>query len=423
MNILLKRLSRLFTILFLLTLCGCGATPATDTKPESSHVNLESASAYSGSAFTCSGSASACSGSAISSETTATPSAIMDPERRKQVRLEINSDSQNKILIPDPATITEDVVKISLQTEAEDDDDIWNYETDEEFTAKCKNRYGADLSFAGLGDNVMVSSYVVGNMTDPDSKVKNCLALFVHDIFETEQEKNYFLVLDYGQGNYYLMPTEFFLRYWDEWDKLQVRDMTGDGTQELVIATIHNKWVDVGVYRCDVQNHSMVTLFTTIDDPEEEVFDLDFGLKAHLEDNYKVVLEFPEINYSKTISMIDEGGYSRKELQAGSEYRNGGYNFVALWKNGKLQKKKVDSDTVDLYSLNHVDYPTEKSGKPQLELVRDLIVGHSSAGIGSMHFFLQYDPDQDRLTLKKVKYVDEKQAEKEWKTFEEWKEE
>lgn len=269
----------------------------------------------------------------------------------------------------------------------------------------------------------MVSSYVVGNLTDPDSKIKNCLALFVHENPETEQEKNYFLVLDYGQGSYYLTETAFFLRDWGRWDTLQVRDMTGDGAQELVIATVHNKWVDVEVYRCDIQSHTLISLFTTLDDSEDEIFDLDFGLNAHLEDEYKVVLEFPEINYSKTISMIEEGGYSIEELQVGSEDRYGGINFVALWKDGKLQKKKVDSDTVDLYSLLHVDYPIGKSGKPQLELVRDLIVGHRSDGIGNMHFFLQYDPAQDRLILKKVKYLDEKQAQKEWETFEEWDEE
>lgn len=408
MNAILKRLPRLFTILFLLTLCGCGATPATDTNPASQL------------------SASASSGSAISPETTADSSATMVSERRKQVQLEIDSNSQNKILIPDPKANTEDVVKISLQTNAEENDALWDYETHEDFIANCQNRYGADLSFAGLGDNVMVSSYTTGNMTDPDSKVENCLALFVHENFETEQEKNYFLVLDYGHGSYYLMPTEFFLRSWLEWDTLQARDMTGDGIQELVIATVHNKWVDVGVYRCDVQNHSLVSLFSTIDDPETE--DEDLGFQAHLEDDYKVVLEFPEINYSKTVSMIHDGGYSQNDLEVGSPDPDDPANdkFVALWKDGKVQKNKVDEDdedTVFLYSLDHVDYSVGKSGKPQLELVRGIFIGHRSEEIGHMHFFLQYNPDQNRLTLKKVKYVNEKQAQKEFKTFDEWKEE
>ena len=411
MNTLLKRLSGLFTILFLLTFCGCGAIPATDAKSESSPSNQLSASAS--------------SGAAISPETTTAPSATMDPERRKQVRLEIDSNSQNKIQIPDPAKNIEDVVKISLQTEAEDDDALWDYETEEDFVTSCQNRYGADLSFAGLGPDVMVSSYVVGNMTDPDSKIKNCLALFVHENPETEQEKDYFLVLDYGQGSYYLTETTFFLRDWGSWDTLQARDLTGDGTQELVISTVHNKWVDVEVYRCDIQNHTLISLFTTHDDSEEEAFDLDFGWKAHLEDDYKVVLEFPEINYSKTVSMIHDGGYSQKNLEVGSpdRYDSDGINFVALWKNGKVQKKKVDSDTVFLYTLDHVDYPTGNSGKPQLELVRGIFVGHRSERIGNMHIFLQYDSAQDRLILKKVKYLDEKQAQKEWKTFEEWAEE
>lgn len=411
MNTILKNLPRLFTLLFLLTLCGCGATPATDTNTENSPVNLLSATAN--------------SESAISSETTADPSATMDPERRKQVQLEISNDSQNKIHIPDPATITEDVVKISLQTEAEDDDDLWDYETDEEFTAKCKNRYGADLSFAGLGQDVMVSSYVVGNMTDPNSNAKNCLALFVHENLKTEQEKNYFLMLDYGQGNYYLTETTYFLHHWSYWVNLETRDLTGDGIQELVVSHIYNKSIDIGIFRCDEQSHTLIPLFSTKDDYDEDKGDfLDrTWFQGHLEDDYKVVLEFSEINYSKTVSMIDDGGYSREQLQVGSKEPYGGINFVALWKDGKLQKKKVDSDTVFLYTLDHVDYPIGKNGKPQLELVRGIFIGHRSECIGNMHTFLQYDPDQDRLILKKVKYVDEKQASKEWKTFEEWAEE
>ncbi len=413
MNILLKRLSRLFTILFLLTLCACGANPVTDINQENSPVSMLSASAS--------------SESAISLETAADSSATMDPERRKQVQLEINSDSQNKILIPDPAKITENVVKISLQTEAEDDDDIWNYETDEEFTTKCQNRYGADLSFAGLGDNVMISSYVVGNMTDPDSNAKNCLVLFVHENLKTEQEKNYFLVLDYGQGNYYLTETPYFLHHWSHWVDLETRDLTGDGIQELVVSHIYNKSIDVGVFRCDEQSHTLIPLFSTKDDYDEDKRDfLDrTWFQGHLEDDYKVVLEFPEINYSKTVSMIDDGGYSREELQVGSSPADDpdGHNFVALWKDGKVQKEKIDSDTVFLYTLDHVDYPIGKNGKPQLELVRSICIGHRSEGIGDMHTFLQYDPDLDRLTLKKVKYVDEKQAEKDWENFDEWDEE
>lgn len=405
----LKRLRGIFSTLLVLTLCGCGGSTATNTNPESSPAHL---------------SISSSSGSAISAETTAVDvSATMESEERKQVRLEINCDSQNKILIPNPAKITGDVVKISLQTEAVEADELWVYETDDEYAANCKNRYGADLSFAGLGNNVMVSSYVVGNMTDPDSDAANCLALFVHENLETDEEKNYFLVLDYGHGSYYLMPTEFFLRGWNHWDVLQVRDMTGDGIQELIMARVNNQCIDVGVYRCNTQDHTLIPLFSTMDAPELE--EKKFGFKAHLEDDYKVVLEFPEIKYSKTVSMIHDGGYSSKSLELGSEGSDDSdiSNFTALWKNGKTQKDKVDKDTVFLYTLDHVDYPFGKSGKPQLELVYGICIGHRSCPIGNMHLFFQYDSKQNCLTLKKANYVNEKQAQKEWKTFNEWKEE
>lgn len=395
-----KLLLLLQVTLLALVLCSCGAIPATETDPASKMAS-----------------------SSMDPKSSNT-SAAMVPKKRKPVSLEIHSSSENKIQIPNPAEVTEETVSIALQTEAEEDE-LYDSDTEDAESSPLNKRYRADLSFAGLGTDTMVSAYTTGNLTDPDSHSKDCLALFVHENPETEQKKNYFLVLDYGNGTYYRTETAFFLHSWGTWVNLAARDLTGDGVQELVVSHIYNRSVEVGVFRCDEPSHRLIPLFSTLDDVTEETDYPDRSwFRGHLEDDYQVVLEFPEIGYSKTVSMIRDGGYPKKALQAGSKATGRATNnVVTLWKEGILQKKQLDKDEDDpvfLYTLDHVDYPTGTSGKPQLELVRAICIRHRAETIGNMHLFLQYDAETDRMIPKKAKYVNAKKAEKEFKTFEEW---
>lgn len=330
----------------------------------------------------------------------------------KQVTLELDIDRKNKISIPDPAKIQGDVVKIKLQKEAGDDEEEYK---DEE--------YRADLSFVGFEKEVYVSSYVTGNMTTPESDASDCLALFVHEkVMETNSsygEKNYFLVLDYGTGTCYKTETEFSLHGFSSWTELKAMDVTGDGTQEVIASHIYNKSVEWGAFRCDEETQKLVDLFSTLDDYKEDHIDRSW-FSGHLIDDYKVVLEFPEIGYSETVSMIEDGGYKEEELQVDHIEAPMEWNPVGLWKDGKLQKKKVNKNTVFLYTLDHVDYVTSEEGNIQIELVRGIYVGHRSEGVGNMHMFLQYDATSDRMVLNRVKYVDEEEKYKEWETFHEW---
>lgn len=334
---------------------------------------------------------------------------------KRQVTLELDIDRKNKISIPDPAKIQGDVVKIKLQKEAGDDEEEYK---DEE--------YRADLSFAGFEKEVFVSSYVTGNMTTPESDASDCLALFVHDtkVMETGSsydEKNYFLVLDYGTGTCYKTETKFFLHNLSWWTELKAMDVTGDGTQEVIASHIYNKSVEWGAFRCDEETHKLVDLFSTLDDYKDDHIDRSW-FSGHPIDDYKVVLEFPEIGYSETVSLIEDGGYKEEDLQVDHIEAPMEWNPVGLWKDGKLQKDKVDEDTVFLYTLDHVDRVTTQEGEIQIELVRGIYVGHRSEGIGNMHMFLQYDAKTDRMILNRVKYVDEEEARKEWETFHEWDE-
>lgn len=322
---------------------------------------------------------------------------------KRQVTLELDMDRKNKIIIPDPAKIQGDVVKIKLQKEAE-----YGEYKDEE--------YLTDLSFAGFEKEVFVSSYVTGNMTTPESDASDCLALFVHeDVEEREHEKNYFLVLDYGMGTYYKTETEFLLDGLDSWTELKAMDVTGDGVQELIASHIYNKSIELGVFRCKEKTQKLVDLFSTLGGRIDRTW-----FSGHPIDDYKVVLEFPVIGYKETVSMIQDGGYEEKELQVDYREYLMEWNPIGLWKDGKLQKNEVDENTVFLYTLDHVDYVKTQEGIPQIELVRGIYVGHRAYGIGNMHMFLQYDAQTDRMVLNRAKYVDEEESQKEWKNFHEW---
>lgn len=330
-------------------------------------------------------------------------------EQRRKVTLELDISSKNQIVIPDPAESHGDVIHIQLQEENEND---------EEDKKVIEKRYRTDLSFAGFSDEVVVSSYAVGHMTGSDLEQSDCLALHVHEnpglryTDEEERAKNYFLVLDYGNGTYYKTKTDFFLHDLSYWTKLECKDLTGDGKQELVVSHAYNKGIEIGVLRCQEQSHELVSLFSTLEDAEENEDYPDRSLfSGHLEDDYKVVLEFKDIEYSKTISMIRDGGYREKDLQLRTaEDPYGESRFVALWEDGKLQEK----GSVFLDTLDAVDFVTDQSGVPQLELMRGICVGHRSEGVGYMHMFLQYDRKSDTMVLKRAEYASDKEEER-WK--------
>lgn len=352
-------------------------------------------------------------GSPQASTSVVSGTAVEATKKHNKVSLELDINSSNKITIPDPAKIQGGVVKIKLQEELKEDD--FEYNEDE-----LLKRYMADLSFAGFENEVIISSYITGNMTNPDSPEADCLALFVHENPGTENKKNYFVVLDYDNGTCYKTDTNFFLHRFSSWTDLKAVDVTGDGKQELMASHIYNKSVEIGIFRCEEKDHRLVNLFSTLDDQEQEDCS---GFTGTLKEDYQVVLEFPEIHYSKEVSMIHDGGFKEKDLQAGSDD-----NMAGFWKNGKLQKDRVETAqeydaAVFLYTLDHAEVTTEKSSDATLlELVRGISVGHRSEQLGNMHMFLQYDQKSDRMILKKAKYVNAKEARKEWNQWDEWKE-
>ena len=357
--------------------------------------------------------------------------------------LNVHVMTEGKVMIPNPADV-EGSVDVYLRKEPDDDIYVENHYGDE-IVPSVYEDFVADLSFLGFDEPVFVSSYVVGNLTKITNSIAHvmtqtkkgikekeikgdCLALFVtagiptvedywEDVANGIDSRSYIVVLDYGEGKAYKAQTYFWLHNIQNWNDLEAVDLTGDGVQELAVQHCYNKTIQYGAYRVNRETEELREIYSTLLSEEAGTYRKEDGFKGTLLDDYKVKLEYPDIGYSETISMIKDAGYKEEELQTEKRmYEDGSYNFVALWKDGILKR----NGTVFLYTMDSVDYIKNKDGSIWVDFAWLLAVDHRSCDIGAMHVYYEYDKAKDTLVLAGAKYVDLKQALKEW---EKWTEE
>ena len=357
--------------------------------------------------------------------------------------LNIHVMKEGKVTIPDPAVV-EGSADVYLRKSPDDDIYVEDHYEDE-IVPSVYEDFVADLSFLGFDEPVFVSSYAVGNLTKATDSIAHvmtqtkkgikekeikgdCLALFVtagiptaedyrKDVVNGIDSRSYIVVLDYGAGKTYKAQTYFLLHNIQNWNDLEAVDLTGDGVQELAIQHCYNKTIQYGAYRVNRETEELREIYSTLLSEEAGRYREEDGFKGTLLDDYKVKLEFPDIGYSETISMIKDAGYKEEELQTEKRmYEDGSYNFVALWKDGTLK----GHGTVFLYTMDSVDYIKNKDGSVWVDFAWTLAVDHRSCDIGTMHVYYEYDKAKDTLVLAGAKYVDLKQTLKEW---EEWTEE
>ena len=351
--------------------------------------------------------------------------------------LNIHVMKEGKVTIPNPADV-EGSADVYLRKSP--DDNI--YDEEDNILQSAYKDFVVDLSFLGFDEPVFVSSYAVGNLTKitdsiahvmtqtkkgiKEKEIKgDCLALFVttgiptaedyrKDVVNGIDSRSYIVVLDYGAGKTYKAQTYFLLHNIQNWNDLEAVDLTGDGVQELAIQHCYNKTIQYGAYRVNRETEELREIYSTLLSEEAGRYREEDGFKGTLLDDYKVKLEFPDIGYSETISMIKDAGYKEEELQTEKRmYEDGSYNFVALWKDGTLK----GHGTVFLYTMDSVDYIKNKDGSVWVDFAWTLAVDHRSCDIGTMHVYYEYDKAKDTLVLAGAKYVNREQAEKEWKEW------
>ena len=351
--------------------------------------------------------------------------------------LNIHVMKEGKVTIPNPADV-EGSADVYLRKSP--DDNI--YDEEDNILQSAYKDFVVDLSFLGFDEPVFVSSYAVGNLTKATDSIAHvmtqtkkgikekeikgdCLALFVtagiptaedyrKDVVNGIDSRSYIVVLDYGAGKTYKAQTYFLLHNIQNWNDLEAVDLTGDGVQELAVQHCYNKTIQYGAYRVNRETEELREIYSTLLSEEAGRYREEDGFKGTLLDDYKVKLEFPDIGYSETISMIKDAGYKEEELQTEKRmYEDGSYNFVALWKDGTLK----GHGTVFLYTMDSVDYIKNKDGSIRVDFAWTVALEHRSCTIGLMHAYFEYDKLKDTLVLAGAKYVNREQAEKEWKEW------
>ena len=338
--------------------------------------------------------------------------------------LNVHVMTEGKVTIPNPADV-EGSADVYLRKSP--DDNI--YDEEDNILQSAYKDFVVDLSFLGFDEPVFVSSYAVGNLTKATDSIAHvmtqtkkgikekeikgdCLALFVtagiptaedyrKDVVNGIDSRSYIVVLDYGAGKTYKAQTYFLLHNIQNWNDLEAVDLTGDGVQELAIQHCYNKTIQYGAYRVNRETEELREIYSTLLSEEAGRYREEDGFKGTLLDDYKVKLEFPDIGYSETISMIKDAGYKEEELQTEKRmYEDGSYNFVALWKDGTLK----GHGTVFLYTMDSVDYIKNKDGSVWVDFAWTLAVDHRSCDIGTMHVYYEYDKAKDTLVLAGAKY-------------------
>ena len=402
----MKRKTEIWMVVFMAVLLVTGLTACGGYQIETGSV---SGGAVSGQAV---------SGSAVSDSTA----------------LNIHVMKEGKVTIPNPADV-EGSADVYLRKSP--DDNI--YDEEDNILQSAYKDFVVDLSFLGFDEPVFVSSYAVGNLTKATDSIAHvmtqtkkgikekeikgdCLALFVtagiptaedyrKDVVNGIDSRSYIVVLDYGAGKTYKAQTYFLLHNIQNWNDLEAVDLTGDGVQELAIQHCYNKTIQYGAYRVNRETEELREIYSTLLSEEAGRYREEDGFKGTLLDDYKVKLEFPDIGYSETISMIKDAGYKEEELQTEKRmYEDGSYNFVALWKDGTLK----GHGTVFLYTMDSVDYIKNKDGSVWVDFAWTLAVDHRSCDIGTMHVYYEYDKAKDTLVLAGAKYEEMDQAMKKW---------
>ena len=327
----------------------------------------------------------------------------------ERVSLSVSVGGVGAVSVPDPKT-TGAAVEIALPDEKMQEEGVAYFQT--------------DLSFAGFSKPVYVTAFALGARDESDDsgatvrylrtgKVKGArgsmLALLVSDPEEREADESmgfwyidashYLLVLDYGRHRFYRAPTSFFPH--DKWNKMiRFTEMTGDGENEIMIKHCYNNSYSFAVYHFSRETGELAEVCS------DETLDSQKAFSGRLEDQYRVVMEYPEIGYSETISMLDAGYKTYMLEKSGAkEDVEGECRFVRLWNNGRLRKKRVDKNTVFLYTIDRVSVEDGSPfgfQQPLLMQMQWVCVGHRSEGIGRLYTYARWNEDAGRFEFAKA---------------------
>lgn len=353
--------------------------------------------------------------------------AELDAEKVTDIKIQVTDDINIPMEIPNPENASGEV-HIQL-TDIELMDNYFDFKED------CIPFF-ADLSFAGLNENSMITGFSIGrvteledyffdisyNLTDKCTEKKRVkkgvkekriegdsliLSVAVGTSDEINDWAHYLVVLDYGNRKYYTVETDFACAA-TNLPEVILCDLTGDGLEDIVVSNVLNSrsGTSMEIFRFDGIKKEFKKILSNCDAEREYRGIGSQCFSGRLKDNYKAVIECNQVNYSKEISLIRDCGYRKKEIEVKNNVDGIEDRLLMLYKKGKLQKKLDYFQDVYVSGVDCVDGLQIFSGnneKGGLKLKYPVYFGHWYT-IGYMHTYLEYDENVDEMVIKVAEF-------------------
>ena len=287
------------------------------------------------------------------------------------IHLKTTKEVKEKLSIPNPEEITEDVNVIIHKCE---------YKEGQKTLYCTKNEPTYDLKFLGFKNKVYITNFALGNITGENES----LALVIKEKDEESDNYTYLAVLDYHNKKSYVTKTDILAGQGRD-EQLNLCDVTGDGKDELILSSEPNTTIDWNLY--GFEDGALKQIYSNVEkqDLESE------GFKTELLDDYKV--KVTGNNFSQTISLLDLG-VKKDDL----EYKNpkdldkSDNQNARVYKNGKLLKKyKNQSNVVEIKALMAKDWD---KGFADYDYFKNIDMDEG--------IYLKYDKANDGLMISRV---------------------
>lgn len=311
----------------------------------------------------------------------------------EKLEVEISTNSNSEIVIPNPEKCMETVPKIQL------------YRKEKKLNENCEKRSEyddtgempkTDLSYLGINEPVYITNFSIGHMgkenvedidvvfevAENNEKLEktvkgNCLVLTFNKKKSDDDaiDRAYLAVLDYTNRKNYLIQTGLAT---STLSKLNLCDFTGDGTDEIIVSGVANKWIEWQVFKLTDNNMTEIRSDFYEDDEYSSTNYISNAFVSKVISPTKIKITCKNKKFEKIVSVdkfVDNRGLEDEDVdicgEIGEIY---GYDYF----------DNVDSKTGICINLDIVLYNEEVCGK--------------------INVYLKYCPENEKICISDIKF-------------------
>ena len=300
--------------------------------------------------------------------------------------LKITNARTGEFNVPDPEEVS-GIADVNIRKVCEDD-----------YFEEANDYPVCDFGFLGLNGRVHVIEAKVGNVTGSGDSV--VLELYKEETRTDgflEPTKVYIAVLDYLTHKSYVLHTDCY----NGADSVDLSDITGDGTDDIIISGVPNKTLDWNLVSFD--NKKLVCIYSN---KKESNLERD-NYTLTMEDNYKLLLQSKYGSFQKEISLLDIG--LKKEYLEYEEIE-GAYDAPdpedeepgIMWnldsyQDGKVRKERRDYLRVAFLDCGNLNETRFKYASAKEGIQLNLDVEYGELKIGEVKVTLKYDKEKKSM--------------------------